>query len=81
MIDLPTSMEIDTSSIAKGNFPQLSISFDKPYHKMSPTEKILATTTLQVQETQELAQEESKDKELIKHNFKVLNWLVPEFQA
>lgn len=47
MVDLSSNFAIDTSTIAKGNLPQVSISFDKPYHKMSLTEKILAATTLQ----------------------------------
>lgn len=48
---------------------------------MSLDEKILAASTLQAQSTQELAQEESKDRKLIEHIFEVLNWLVPKFQA
>ncbi|XP_059076744.1 uncharacterized protein LOC131876008 [Cryptomeria japonica] len=81
VVDLSSNLACDTSAIAKGNLSQLSISFDKPYHKMSPTEKILAATVLQAQATQELAQAKSKDKKLIEHSFEVLNQLVLEFQA
>lgn len=77
--DFSSGLEIYTSSIAKGNLSQFSISFDKPYHMMSPTEKNLATAALQAQATQELAQAKSKDKELIKNTFEVLNQLVPDF--
>lgn len=69
MTNFSSSLAIDTSSIAKGNLSHFFISFDKPYQKMSPTEKILAAAALQAQATQELAQEESKDRELIKHSF------------
>lgn len=42
----------------------------------------MATVALQAQETQELAHEESKDRELIHNNFEVfMNKLVLEFQA
>lgn len=41
----------------------------------------MAVVVLQAQDTQELAQDESKDKKLNEHNFEVLNRLVPKFQA
>lgn len=81
MTELSSSLEIDTTTLAKGNLSQISISFDKPYYKMSSAEKILVVAALQAQATQELAQEESKDKKLSECSFEVLNQLVLEFQA
>lgn len=38
--DISFGLAIDTSVIAKGNLSQLSISFDKRYHKISLAEKV-----------------------------------------
>lgn len=47
VVDLSSGLEIDTYAIAKGHSPQISISFNKPYLKMSLAEKILAVVALQ----------------------------------
>lgn len=79
VVDLSFGLAIDTYAIAKGNLQQISTIFDKPYHYMSPIENILAAATLQAHATQELTQEESKDRKLIEHNFEVLHQLVQNF--